>query len=140
MTTCQRCNGEKILPTLRLVGKHWRPIATDPCPDCLGTGVKPERICKFCGMYLSDDQTGPYCNDDCHSKSLRPITIDNKRFKIKCVVVSPEGGWEFGKNVTIEKAGYIIDVRIGVGGAILSRIRRKGASIEGGLITVEKIK
>lgn len=141
MTTCPRCQGEKTLPTLSLVGgKRWIPIAYDACPDCNGTGLQPERICKFCGMYLHDANNGPYCNDDCHSKSLRPITLDNKRFKIKAVVEAPTGGWTFGENVTLEKNGYIVEVRIGVGGAVLSRTRRKGTSIEGGVITVEKIK
>lgn len=138
MTTCQRCLGEKTLPTLRLVGKRWLPIVTDPCPDCQGTGVKIEPTCRYCGMHLSDGNNGPYCNDVCQHKALRSITMDNKRFQIKCVVASPEGGWEFGENVTITRKGYIIDVRIGLGGCVMSRIRKAGASIEGGLITVEK--
>lgn len=140
MTICPRCKGEKTLPTLKLVGKHWLPIATDPCPDCGGTGVKPERICKFCGMVLHDTNNGPYCNDVCEFRAGQKITLDNKRFGIKAVVGAPTGGWVYGENVTIQRKGYIIDVRIGLGGCVMSRIRKAGTSVEGSLITVEKIK
>ncbi len=138
MTICPRCLGEKQLPTLSLVGQHWRPIAHDICPDCKGTGIQSAPACQYCGMPLGESEYTPYCSDVCQHKAARRITLDNKRFQIRAVVGAPKGGWRYGENVTIERAGYVIELRIGLGGCVMTRTRKKGTSIEGGLIVVER--
>lgn len=137
MTTCPRCNGEKTIPILTLIRGHWLPTAYDSCPDCNGTGNQIESTCRYCGMPLRD-KIGPYCSDVCEFRAGQKVTLNNKRFQIKAVVAPPDGGWVYGENVTIKRGAYIIDVRIGLGGCVMSRIRKAGTSIESGLITVEK--
>jgi hypothetical protein len=82
--------------------------------------------CRYCGkVMVSDDRA--YCDDVCLSASGQPKVILINRYHIHYTAYPPSDGWVYGETVTIHYRQWVIEIRPGIGGHTLTRVKPKGS-------------